>query len=126
MGIDLRLYPAWPNEHGFSFNGGMLCIDALSFDRDYDLFACVEGFYRPEGEQRSRARANPMPGPCRIYGDNGIETRKDDSYGEPLTWSTAGELARAMKDVDTSHRNKAIVAYLAALPPEYPIVLYWH
>lgn len=52
----------------------------------------------------------------------------EDPYGEPLMWTTAGRLA-ALADQDearTSWRNRAVFAWLAQMPEDHMIVLYWY
>jgi hypothetical protein len=57
-----------------------------------------------------------------IYGE--VE---DDAYGDPLKWAAAGELAKLAghPQVACWPRNKAAFAYVAALPADWPVVLYW-
>ena len=53
---------------------------------------------------------------------------KADAYGTPLHYALAGSLAQLRREpaVDGSPTNRAIWAYLAALPPMTKVALYWH
>ncbi|XXX79227.1 hypothetical protein WMF30_10675 [Sorangium sp. So ce134] len=51
----------------------------------------------------------------------------EDSYGGPLRWVRAGDLAELAghPQVTAAPRNRAAFAYVAALPPDWPVVLFW-
>lgn len=50
-----------------------------------------------------------------------------DPYGDPLRWAEAGMLARLAGhwSVAAHSRNRAAFAYLAALPPSHPVILFF-
>ncbi len=52
----------------------------------------------------------------------------EDAFGQPLRWVFADALAelRLLEDVSTVAHNRAVWAYLGALPPDARVVLYWH
>jgi hypothetical protein len=78
-------------------------------------------------------KLNPRPFPENFifdwYEDEGLKRRTVDSYGDKLTYLTAGELAKfflAEENKGTTQRNIAFGKYLEALPEHYWCVLWWH
>lgn len=51
----------------------------------------------------------------------------EDNYGDTLRWVPAGALAALAThpQVICAPRNKAAFAYVAALPAEWPVTLFW-
>lgn len=114
MGIDLKLWPA-PLANIGSVHTTQV---ALHLDRDSALFDRVRG-----------VRTVPVPFDWRVYDyfeDTGMERITEDAYGEPLTMVFAEKLAAVPLSDDTSCWNRATWAYLRELPPDTPVVLYWH
>lgn len=58
------------------------------------------------------------------YGDEGLEERTEDPYGDPLTYMTAGELLQV--ESPQNDLGRCAWAYLAALPRGTPVILWWH
>lgn len=53
----------------------------------------------------------------------------EDKYGTPLKWGRAKDFADAMRPfTEGPHEwpTRAAVAYLDALPDDYPVIPYWH
>jgi len=104
-----------------------LCYDRLGLNRNYELFAQID-------EEKSRMPAieavcdpKDIPQGKRVhwYGDDGLKTITEDPYGCGLTYVDAREFAN-VEPGETGDWNKAVLAFLKALPPETPIVLWWH
>jgi hypothetical protein len=57
------------------------------------------------------------------YGDAEITP-----HGDKITYTTAADLLTLKDDesIQDNWKNKAIWAYLAQMPPDWPIVLWWH
>lgn len=104
----------------FSFDrhrlsGPLLCHERLSLShQDYELF------------DRIKADAVPMTEGVQWYGDEGIEDEKTDPYDAPLTWMPAHTLSRHLKDAPLTGYDAAVRAFIAALPPDTKVVLWWH
>lgn len=60
------------------------------------------------------------------YGYGGIDRRTDDPYGDRLTSTMAKHVADAMASHELSAKNKAVMAYMNALPPDTEVFLWWH
>jgi len=60
-----------------------------------------------------------------IWEDEGYRLTRFDADGEELTFVYARQLKELKLQPDTHWRNKAIKAYVDALPDEVPIVLFW-
>ena len=122
MGLDLTLLPLrGPREMG---NISVLCHDRLSFDRDYKIF----GQLTDVGEgNKPTIKANPIPPQMWVdtYEDEGIERRREDKYGTELTFVYAQQLKKLKIANDASPKNKAIKAFIEALPDDTPIILLW-
>ncbi len=54
--------------------------------------------------------------------------RVESPYGERLKFTTATQLMTLSKHeaVQDNWRNRAVWAFLAKMPSDWPIVLYWH
>lgn len=88
----------------------------LRMDSAYRLFEAIQD-------------SDPAPlNPGRVvdwYGDEGLETRDTDVYGDRLTLITASALVAVMNKFDLSPKNAAVFAYLRALPPDEEVILWW-
>ena len=118
MGMDLAIMPL---DQGW-FGGG-LAWSRLSFDRDYDLFGQLHDF-----DGKGKIKANPLPPGASIghYEDEGLRQETTDPYGTPLTWAPAVALKKLKESERTTPWNKAILAFINALPDETVVVLWWH
>lgn len=81
-----------------------------------------------------KLKVTDIPQPLRCYLSRGPEGEacygpvESDQYGGRLNWATASAIT-ALRDhegVQDNEINKAAWAYLAELPPDWPVVLYWH
>jgi hypothetical protein len=121
MGLDLSVVPV--NYHQMDW---WLGNNRLGFNRDYFLFEQIDSKGRTDLDPLPKI-CNPKPLPPNVqfdwYDDEGLETITTDPYGTPLTYVTAGELAEVKSEHDW---NAAIIAMMKALPPQTPVVLYWH
>ena len=122
MGLDCKLLP---NQWGPRFrevHGHMLACTSLDLTRHYALFEQLPGYNR---DDKLNLDGTVVDFDVEVYEDRGIKPRRTDSYGAPLRWVAAGELAKVKTD-ETSPWNKAVFAFIQALPPETEIVIYWH
>lgn len=124
MGVDLTLYPL---SYGDNPGSNWYAFTSLNCERRRKLWPAIETlkpteiplfveFMGPRGDRRCES-GEPH------YG----KATKDD-YGSPLTYLTAGALGSLLKDesVTDNPTNRAVWAYLAALPPAWIVVLWWH
>ena len=102
----------------------VLCHDRLSFDRDYKIFGqltdCGEG-----NKPTIKTSAIPPQMWVETYEDEGIKRRRDDKYGTELTFVYAEHLKKLKVANGASPKNKAIKAFIEALPDDTPIILLW-
>lgn len=77
-----------------------------------DRIAALSSDPMPEGQ--AVTRIDP-------YGDT-----TTDAYGQPLRMVHAGDLAAVDLGSEPGLWGPAVWAFLAALPAETPVVLYWH
>lgn len=125
MGLDLTLGIINP-VHGDEGGGRTrwLAYDRLSLDRDYALFGPLGSGDTDYGEKVIRTWELGPFDYVRWYGDEGLEERSNDPYGTTLTYTVAGEFAK-IEPGERSEWNTAVFAFLAALPPRTPVVLWW-
>jgi hypothetical protein len=57
--------------------------------------------------------------------EEGLKWEEVDRSGVPLTFTTSAELRRLRVPADLSPWNRAVLAFLLALPPDARVVLYW-
>lgn len=122
MGLDLTLLPlSGPKELG---DTSVLCRDYLSFDRDYEIFRQIIDF---SDGNKPTIKANPIPPQMwvEIYEEEGTKQSRDDKYGTELTFVYAQQLKKLKVANDASPKNKAIKAFVEALPDDTPIILLW-
>lgn len=116
MGVDLTLLPVLGNGHWFSHQ-------VIQLERRRDLWDQIAELRQQDvPEKLSCYLARTAEGET-CYGD--ID---QDCYGDALKWTTPAELLK-LKDyheVQDNWQNKAVWAWLAEVPPDWPIVLYWH
>lgn len=116
MGLDLTVMASHLRER----RGELLPTATLRFDRDARLFAQLAADATP-------ALVRPLPEGLTVgcYEDAGLRFTDTDRYGNRLSWLTPEELRRLAVPDDTAPWNRAILAFLLALPPGDRIVLYW-
>ena len=126
MGIDLTVCPVkWDNTTWW------LLHERLGFNRNYELFAQM-GMGGVEDEDGNLLQSvfedSPIPEGVRVewYGDEGIEIRTTNPYGEPLTFVRAKEFRKVKTDKTIGKWNLSIIKFLQGLPAETPVVLWWH
>src|SRR4051812_19014378 len=107
MGIDLKVMASFFRERG----GEMLPTATLRFERDPLLFALLSRDATP-------CLAHPLPEGLRVgcHEDEGLTWTDSDRYGEPLTFTTSSELRRLAVPETLSDWNRAVLAFLLALP----------
>ena len=122
MGLDLTLLPLMgPQEIG---GKSALCHDRLSFDRDSSIFGQLTDLGYG---CRPTIKANPIPPQLwvDVYEDEGIERTRTDKHGTELTFVYAQQLKMLEMRETASPKNKAIKAFIEALPNDTPIILLW-
>jgi hypothetical protein len=116
MGIDLKVLASHFREH----RGEFLATATLRFDRATGLFAQLA----PEAEPYL---VQPLPAGLKVghYEDEGLRWDEVDRQARPLTFTTPAVLRRLWLPDDLAPWNRAVLAFLLALPPHARIVLYW-
>src|SRR5205807_2669341 len=116
MGIDLKVLASHFREH----RGDLLSTASLRFDRDMRFLSLFS-------QQADPCIVQPLPHGTKIghYEDQGLRFDEKDRYGNPLTFTTPEQL-EAIRDInEISDWNRAVMAFLFALPSGTRIVLYW-
>jgi hypothetical protein len=69
----------------------------------------------------------PLPEGIEYHDDaEGLQRQYTDAYGAPLTYAPAALLMPRILEVARSNWEKAVVAFVAQLPPSTRVVLRWH
>lgn len=96
----------------------------LRLPENYDLFDAIEaaGFRETDAPEKF----NTYLGRGKD-GEHGFGQTSEDPYGEPLRCVRAGALASLRNDpqVQAEPLSRAVWAYLAELPPNTKVALYW-
>jgi hypothetical protein len=122
MSLDLEM---WPVRNREDMSGAKVyCFDGLRFAGDYELFGQLRDLSHYT-EKMPTITPRPLPEALWVesYGEPGCT--RSDKYGNPLTFVYAEELRRLAVSETTAPFNRAIVAFLHALPPETPVILMW-
>ncbi|MEK7535726.1 MAG: hypothetical protein AAB590_01790 [Patescibacteria group bacterium] len=123
MGLNLSIYPLVDPSR---LRGTASCLDRLSFDRDYRIFAQFSDAELRAGDTPEypvgSIKCERIPSDCWLD-INGKRTRKNGD--QVVTFVYAEDAQRLMMPADTSQKNKAIKAFIDALPPDAPIILWW-
>lgn len=116
MGVDLKLLPLLSKSYWTAH-------DMLGLERRRELWPEID-----------KIPQRDIPGPVNCFlargadGDPCYGSVEESPYGERLKFTTAGDLL-ALKDHDAvqdNFLNRAVWKYLAEMPPDWPIILYWH
>ena len=86
------------------------------FHQDYELFDAL------------KAAAAPLPVAVGWYEDEGLRYRRDDQYGEPLTFLTAHQFLRiwnTRKAARLDDWDESCIAFIRAMRPDRKLVLFW-
>lgn len=103
------------------------CYDSLQCTADYALFGQIVDLTQYV-EHRPSITPHPLPSELWInyYDDQDQAPTRNDKYGNELTFVYAEQLKTLKVDETTPAWNKAIVAFVQALPNDTPIILMWN
>ena len=96
----------------------VLVSTQLMFDSDDRIFGQIVPL-------RTEPTIKPRPIPEQLLVRVGQDETREDVYGAVLTFVSAGELKTMEYPEDTSVFNLAIRAFIAVLPDDTPIILWW-
>ena len=120
------------HNHGKGFQKEDLYVqDLLALDQDYDLFAQIDKEWMgSHGENAVQVcKPKPIPPGFKVFKleeeKDEWQLQKDNMYGEEIEYVLAKELAKVQVENSTAW-NKAVFAMMKALPPDFPIILWWH
>jgi len=120
MGLDLTLLFT---KETIGCSGNVFAYSRLSFDRDYRLFRQI---IEIEGSKPIiKSIIFPPEIFVSVYKDEGLDNTREDAYGTELTYVSAKELKKLKVYKESSDFNKAIKAFISALPDNYFIIFYW-
>jgi hypothetical protein len=116
MGVDLTLMPMLGRD-------GFAAHDLIRLERRRDLWTEIMAL-----------PAEPLTKPlnCLVArlpnGESGYGRLETDPYGERVHTVKAGDLAKLAdnENVTDNWVNRAAWGYLAQMPPDWPVALYWH
>jgi hypothetical protein len=116
MGLDLTVLASHFRER----RGELLPSAVLRLDRDAALFAQL-------ARDASPSLVSALPDGLRVgyHEDTGLAYVDSDRYGQRLTCTTPAALRGLRVPDDLAEWNRAILAFLTALPPDTRLVLYW-
>jgi hypothetical protein len=116
MGIDPKILAS----HFRELRREFLATATLRLDRDPGLFAQLATDAKP-------CLVQPLPTGLKVghYEDEGLKWEDVDRQGSRLTFTTVADLQRLKQPDDLSPWNRAVLAFLLALPPEARVILYW-
>ena len=116
MGLDLTVMASHFRER----RGEMLPTATLRFDRDTAIFSQLAPDATP-------CLVNPLPDGLTVgsYEDEGLRYIDADRNGHHLTFTTPADLRRLVVPDDAAPWNRAVLAFLLALPPDTRLVLLW-
>lgn len=113
--------------------GRIYCYSRLEFHQDYRIFGQLTSLWRNDHRtdipKKPAIRPRPVPEGAEVftYEENGLHKRRNCPSGNtPLTYVTARQLKQLRIPRDASPWNKAIKAFVDTLPPNTPIILWWH
>ncbi len=116
MGIDLKVLASHFRER----RGEFLATAELRLERDPHLFSQL-------GLDSDPCLVRQIPEGLRIghYEDDGLHFDTADRRGDLLTYTTPAHLQCLQFAPDHGDWNRAVLAFLRALPPDTRLVLYW-
>lgn len=116
MGIDLKVMASYFRER----QGELLPTATLRFERDSALFSKLS-------LDATQCLVRPLPPDLKVgcFEDEGLVFVEKDRNGQPLTYITSSDLAKVDVPDGLSPWNRAVFAFLLALPEEMRIVLFW-
>jgi hypothetical protein len=116
MGIDLKVFASHFRER----RGEFLATATLRLDRDAALLSQLSPDAKP-------CLVHPLPEGLKVghYEDEGLKYEATDGHGDALTFTTPSELRNLRVPDDISPWNRAVLAFLWALPPDARVILYW-
>ena len=114
MGLDLTVYPITVARS----NDRWLAYQRLGLERDYDLFDRIKRLEWFPLLVRNVSHVD-------FYRDEGIESDTEDAYGNPLRFVLAGSFKDVAQPDDTQW-NRAVLNFLASIPPAMPVILDWN
>jgi hypothetical protein len=123
MGLDLKvLFPT--RQAGVLSSKDIYCFDCLTFAQESRLFGQIRNM-RDLVDVIPRVRVHRLPSSSSVhrFTESGLVATKTDAYGDPLTYLFATQCVALESE---SPANKAILAYIKALPSRAPIILMWH
>lgn len=123
MSVDLAIFPL-KNRDQLSEKD--VCIyNCLRFETDYSINCQIHEIDGYENKPVIRPKKIPLKMLVHIYEDEGIFSTREDCYGDELTFAYAKEFRKVKFSNHTSPFNRAIKAFIDALPDDTPIILYW-
>lgn len=121
--IPLRDCSQLPHQNVFAFT-------QIKFIDDYCIFGQITDMAnekKPYIPKKPHIKTQPLPSQAQIiiYKQGGMKTTREDDWGFELTFAYAEDLKALNVPEDVHPFNKAIIAFINALPNDTPIILYW-
>ena len=122
MSLNLIIYPLVRRGAAALVEPEVFCPDRLCFDQDYELFSQLTN--HRSGQRSEFVKDLPKKLWILHFTETGIKRTRKDPLGTNLTYLPAGDFQKFQRSSKSSV-NKGIFAYLAKLPKEIPVILYW-
>src|SRR3989338_2449812 len=98
----------------------------LKLDQDYDFFNLFQEVTSARIWPVAYTRRFPKHTRLVIFEEDGGRTLvNEDGLGSRLAYFLAGDFKGKRLPKNASPINRATIAYLRALPKDFPVVLYW-
>ena len=123
MGLDLKFH-VLKNPNVVQGDSSTLPMSVVGFDRQYEVFATltkIDGYPEPV----LKVRDLPQGMFVYMHGEEGLEKRRENPYGEDLVFCYAKDLKGLRLPESTTALNKAAFQFVKALPDDTPIVIEW-
>ena len=124
MGVTLMLYPLMQGPSALQ-ETRILGMTVIELHQDYRILGQIGDV--GDGTSDVVVKAQPLPPQFwfEYLGEEAIERTREDRNGAPLTFVYAEELRKVKLPEDSSPWNKAVFAFIKALPRDTPIILMW-
>ena len=125
MGVGLRLIPTWHKLKGEDI--GLTVLRLELFTELHDMMTEVPAYHVGKGRFRSFFGTNKDD----EDGEHRWGDMDEDAYGDPLMYAVAFDLSNCLIEYKKKYpdhhnfENTAAQKYLSALPPDWPVVMYW-
>ena len=121
MGLDLIIMPL--DDPGDLELKELIIDNLLKFDPDTDIFGQI--IELKDSRPILKPKVIPPQLKIAIFNRKKLNFTRKDSFGEELTFVYAKDLKKLQPGYVPSAQNRAIKAFINALPGKVPVILWW-